>query len=47
MRPTNSAAMCWESAALPPLPDNSTLPPLLKAEAIAPGDGARHRLLLS
>ena len=33
-RPTNSAAMCWASAALPPLPASITLPPLLSEAAI-------------
>ena len=30
-RLTNSAAMCWQSAALPPLPQMSSLPPARKA----------------
>jgi hypothetical protein len=31
---TNSAAKCWESAALPPFPQSRTLFPYLKASAI-------------
>ncbi len=38
-RPTNSAAMCWASAALPPLPASRTLPPLFSAAAMRSGDG--------
>src|SRR3972149_2326147 len=32
---TSSAAMCWASAALPPLPKSKTFPPPRKAEAKA------------
>jgi hypothetical protein len=31
---TNSAAMCWASAAEPPLPTTMSFPPALKASAI-------------
>src|SRR5208283_3072763 len=34
-RPTNSAAICWLSAAEPPLPQNNNLCPLFKAVIIA------------
>ena len=35
-RLTNSAAMCWQSAALPPLPQMSSLPPARKASVMTP-----------
>src|SRR5438105_4331519 len=35
-RPTNSAAKCWASAALPPLPKNRSLPPACKHLVISP-----------
>ena len=38
-RPTNSAAMCWASAALPPLPASRILPPLLSERGDPLGDG--------
>ena len=34
-RPINSAARCWESAALPPFPHHSTLFPLRIARVIS------------
>ncbi len=34
-RPTNSAEKCWASAADPPLPQASTLPPLVTQARIA------------
>jgi hypothetical protein len=33
-RLTNSAARCWASAALPPLPKNRTLRPAVRAAAV-------------
>jgi len=33
-RPVSSAAMCWQSAALPPLPHSSSLPPPRSAAMI-------------
>ena len=54
---TNSAAMCWASAALPPLPHTSNLQPPANASAKhvhqtrdllgAPGHGGAQRLLMS
>jgi len=43
-RPTSSAARCWESAALPPLPHQSTLLPRTNASVIRVA-GARKSLL--
>lgn len=36
-RLTNSAAQCWASAALPPLPASKILPPRATATAMRPG----------